>query len=100
VAAGSAYSAAVRDEFAAWLPRTIGSALARRISSENSCERFEKKLVLCGGVIRRLLQETSNRWSDRDKANLRFHLAAMCRFIERPQGFFNFCVALDTLPQH
>jgi hypothetical protein len=63
------------------LPGIIRSAFAKRLSGENSCERFEKKLVLCVNVIRRLLQEVSDWRSDPDKANLRSNLPAIGRFI-------------------
>ena len=56
--------------------------------------------MLCGDVIWLFLEETSDRWSDRNKANLRFNLPAMCRFIQRTQGFLSFCVALGAFAQH
>jgi hypothetical protein len=92
-------SDAAPSAFAAWRARTIRLPFARRISNENPGEYFEKKLVLCGDVRWLFLQETSDRWSDRKKADRRFNLAAMCRFIQRTQGFFNLFDALGAFAQ-
>jgi len=86
--------------FANWSARTVRLTVARRTSSENSCKRFKEKFVLRGDVIRHLLQKTSDRRSNGDKADLRFNLAAMGSLIQSAQSFFNFRVRLGVLPQN
>jgi hypothetical protein len=53
--AESAYPTEVANSFAAGRARTIRVLFTSRISSENSCERFQKKFVLRPRVIRLLL---------------------------------------------
>jgi hypothetical protein len=87
-------SAAAIEQFAA-CARTICSLSARpRSSSKDSRERFEEKFMLSGDVVRLVLEEAGDRWSDYNNTHLRFNLPAVGRFIQRTKRFCNFCVAL------
>lgn len=75
-------SAAAGEQLAVSRPPTISSLSARpRCASKDSRERFEEEFILRGDVVRLVLEETGDRWSDCKKAQLRFNLPVVGRFI-------------------
>jgi hypothetical protein len=83
------------EQFAASRARTICLLSARsRSSSKDSRERFKEKFILRGYVVRLVLKEAGDRWSDYNNTHLRFNLPAVGRFIQRTKCFCNLCVAL------